>query len=86
SKSIKPNLKKIKEVYADKERIISHSNFLGKWKLHSISLDIVNKEENNCRIILTDNKIIKKRFEKDKDILVIYLTDMIANSSLIPQV
>lgn len=86
SKSIKPNLKKIKEIYANKDGIISHSNFFGKWKLHSISLDIVDKEKHNCRIILTENHLIKQRFKDDPNILVIPFKDIQNNAYLIPKI
>lgn len=85
SKILKPVLKKIREVEAKKDGIISHSNFLKGWKLHSISLDIVDKEKENCRIILTNNHLIGEKFEKDPNILVMYFRYLQVNASIIPR-
>lgn len=84
SKFIVPILKEIKEIHTEKNELISHTHFLGKLEIGDISLDVVDKFENECSIILSDDKKMIEEYgtEDNKEILLIYFQNIKNNSFL----
>lgn len=87
SEFIKPILREIKEINTKKDDLIEHPYFLGEWEIGDISIDVIDKEKNECSMIITDDNKIKEEYEdeKNKDVLVIFFTDLRNNAPLLPK-
>lgn len=88
AKFISPILEKMKEVPTKKDDIIKHNHFLGRLEIGDISLDVVDKIENECSIILTDDSKLIEDYgtEDNEEILLIYFTDIRNNAPLLTEI
>lgn len=85
SEFIRPILEEIKEIPTEKNKIINHNHFLGRLEIGDISIDIIDKIENECSIILTDDsKFIEDYGTADnEEVLLIYFTNVRDNAPLL---